>query len=71
MENNKQLTEEEIDLMFERFRDNITVGDPNEMTPLRSDNFKWSKEKWARILESLRNHQSGYDATQSDHSKSH
>jgi hypothetical protein len=33
MENKKQLTEAEIDLMFERLTDNITVGDPKDMVP--------------------------------------
>ena len=58
MENNKPLTdeeialmtEEEIDLMFERFTDNITVGDPKDFIKYDSSNDPYIK----RCMEHMR-----------------
>jgi hypothetical protein len=44
------MTEEEIDLMFERFTDNITVGDPKDFIKYDSSNDPYIK----RCLEHMR-----------------
>lgn len=56
MENKKPLTDEEIDLMFERFTDNITVGDPKDFTPYNLDNDPWLKASMERMRERMKFH---------------
>ena len=70
MENKKQLTEEEIDLMFERFTDNITVGDPKDMTPCDFSNFPWTEEDTVRIEALVRRRQLRNNSVQDEIAKS-
>lgn len=54
MENVKQLTESEIDAMFSRFTDNITVGDPKDMPDYDFDNDPCFKAQFEEMKEFLR-----------------
>lgn len=54
MENKKQLTEAEIDAMFERFTNNITVGDPKDMLDYDFENDPCFKAQFEAMKEFLR-----------------
>ena len=64
MENKKRLTgeeinamtEEEIDLLFERFTDNITAGDPKDFVQYDSTNDPYIKATMEEMRERMKHH---------------
>jgi hypothetical protein len=56
MENKKRLTDEEIDLMFERFTDNITVGDPKDFVQYDSTNDPYIKATMEEMRKRMKFH---------------
>ena len=56
MENKKRLTDEEIDLMFERFTDNITVGDHKDFVQYDSTNDPYIMATMKVMREQMKNH---------------